>query len=217
MSDDIPIIFADQILAPEGYGPRVVFFSAAATMQMQQYATAGWQVLTAPGFRATGQVDLAVVPAQAGDESCVQDADVVSLEGPLWPDDAHTLFGRWRAGVVKVNCAFQGLEDQRGEEIAATLADLGYTLLATYWQDNNSYRFSSISRLDHLAVFEPRDWKHLNIIAVRDPDRARLLVIIGRLYVGEERRIADLRLAHAIRGDQIARLEDALMARQRGA
>ena len=54
-----------------------------------------------------------------------------------------------------------------------------------------------------------------NVIAVRDPAHARILMTIGRLYVGEERRIADLRLAHAIRGDQIARLEDALMARQR--
>jgi hypothetical protein len=40
------------------------------------------------------------------------------------------------------------------------------------------------------------------------------MLAVGRLYAEEELRILDLRVANAIRGDTIARLEDALVARQ---
>jgi len=213
VSDDIPIIFADQLLTPDGRQPRAVYLSATATAQMQQYATGGWRVITNAGFATLGQVDLAAVPAEAGDESSAQDADVVSAEAPLWPRDGREKLARWKPHVVKVNCAFHQ-DTSRCEEIAGTLAGLGYTLLATHWRDDNTYGFGNVARLDHLGAFQPRDWTHMNLIAVRDPARAKAIIVVGRLYVGEERRIAELRLSQAVRGDHIARLEEALLAHQ---
>jgi len=217
MSDDIPIIFTDQLLAADGHAPRAVFLSAAAAAQMQQYATGGWRVIAAPGFRAGSEIDLAAIPAQAGDENAIHEADAVSCEGSFWPGNARALLTGCRAAIVKVNCAFSDIDDRHGDSIAAVLSDLGYILMASHWRDDNTYGLGSITRIDPLDTFAPRDWKHLNLIAVRDAARARAITILGRLYTGEERRIADLRLAHAIRGDHIARLEDALMAHQRRA
>jgi hypothetical protein len=215
VSDDIPLIFADQLAGPDGNVPRVVFMSAMAATQMQQYATAGWCVIAAPGFAAKNPVDLATVPAQAGDEAAGEGAEIVSIEAPMWPTEGFARLTRWKPACVKVNCAFHGLDSQRCEDMAGMLAGLGYTLLGAHWRDDNSYALPSLSRLDYLAAFPGRDWKHLNLIAVRDPSRARALTIIGRLYAGEERRIAELRLANVVRGDHIARLEDALMVHQK--
>jgi hypothetical protein len=214
VSDDIPLIFAEQLASPEAHTPCILFLSAAATSQMQQYATAGWRVLATPDFKSTGQVDLGAVPAHVGDDAGMS-PDIVSVEGTLWPSDARTRLQQLLPGMVKVNCAFHGLDDHRCDEIAATLQGVGYTLLATHWRDDNTYGLGSLARLDLLGAYAPRDWKRLNIIAVRDRARARSLIILGRLYVGEERRIADLRIANAVRSDHIARLEDALMAHQR--
>lgn len=214
MSDDIPLIFSDQLQARAEHVPRAVFLSAATASQMQQYATAGWQVIAADGFQSHATIDLAAVPAEKGDAGA-QGADVLSIEAPVWPADARTKIERWRPGVVKVNCAFHGIADQHGEDIAATLQALGYTLLAAHWRDDNTYGFGTLARIDHLGVYPSRDWKHLSLIAVRDPAHARTILTVARLYVGEERRIAELRLSNAIRGDHIARLEEALMVHQR--
>ncbi len=54
----------------------------------------------------------------------------------------------------------------------------------------------------------------MNLIGVRDPAWVRAFLPVSRLYVGEEKRIGELRLANAIRNDQIARLEDALARHQ---
>jgi hypothetical protein len=140
---------------------------------------------------------------------------VLSCEAPGWPADARAKLERWRPAMVKVNCAFHGIDDRRGDDIAATLAELGYTVLAALWRDDNTYGFGSLARIDYLAAYPSRDWKHLSLIAVRDPARAKTILTVSRLYVGEERRIAELRLSNAVRGDQIARLEDALMVHQR--
>jgi hypothetical protein len=214
VSDDIPLIFADQLASPEAREPRIVFMSAVAASQMQQYVTAGWRVIAAPGFASKSPVDLAAVPAQAGDEAAGEGADIVSIEAPLWPGEGFARLSRWKPACVKVNCAFHGLESQRCEDMASMLNGLGYTLLGAHWRDD-TYALASLSRLDYLAAFPGRDWKHLNLIAVRDAARARALTIVGRLYAGEERRIAELRVANAVRGDHIARLEDALMAHQK--
>jgi hypothetical protein len=215
VSDDIPLIFADQLAAAAGRRPRVVFMSAVAATQMQQYATAGWHVIAAPGFVSKNPVDLAAVPAHAGDEAAGEGADIVSIEAPLWPAEGFARLTHWKPACVKVNCAFHGLESRRCEDMAGMLNGLGYTLLGAHWRDDNSYALPSLSRVDYLAAFPGRDWKHLNLIAVRDGARARALTIIGRLYAGEERRIGELRLANMVRGDHIARLEDALMAHQK--
>jgi hypothetical protein len=214
VSDDIPLIFSDQLHAREGHVPRVVFLSAATAAQMLQYATAGWQVIAADGFQSTAAIDLAAVPAQRG-EAHAEGADIVSVEAPAWTNDARAKIALWQPAVVKVNCAFHGIDDQRGEDIAATLAGLGYVLLAAHWRDDNTYGFGTLARIDHLGAYPSRDWKHLSLIAVRDGAHARTILTVARLYVGEERRIAELRLSNAIRGDHITRLEEALMVHQR--
>jgi len=215
VSDDIPLIFADQLTSPDGHQARIVFMSAVAGSQMQQYAAAGWRVIASPGFSAKNPVDLASVPAEAGDESAGEGADIVSIEAPMWPGEGYARLSRWKPACVKVNCAFHGMESQRCEDMASMLNGLGYTLLGAHWRDDNTYALASLSRLDYLAAFPGRDWKHLNLIALRDAPRARALTILGRLYAGEERRIAELRVANAVRGDHIARLEDALMTHQK--
>ena len=49
MSDDIPIIFAQDIIDPQKSRARsAIFLSAENMAQMQQYAIAGWTVAAAP-------------------------------------------------------------------------------------------------------------------------------------------------------------------------
>ena len=214
MSDDIPLIFAEELRA--AVPRRAVFLSAASAAQMQQYATGGWQVVAAPDFQSAAAIDLATVPATTGDQAALSGATLISLEAPTWPGDAAVHLARWRPALVKVNCAFHGLADDAADSIADTLRGLGYTLLAAHWRDDNIFGLRSLSRLERFEAFGAPDWKRTNLIAVRDPAAAERILIVARLYVGEERRIAELRLSQSIRNDHIARLEDALMVRQRG-
>lgn len=214
MSDDIPLIFAEDVVRP-GAPRRAVFASAMSATQMQQYAAAGWRVLTAAGFEGAAAIDLAEVPAVAAAEAELVDADLISFEAPTWPDAAEARLQRWRPRTVKVNAAFHGRSDAACEAIAETLRRLGYDLVGCHWRDDNSYRLRSVGRIEPLAAFGAPDWKHTNVIATRDRMLRETLLTVARLYVGEERRIAELRLGHAVRGDHIARLEDALMAFQR--
>ena len=59
MSDDIPLIFADEVARPDVQRRRAVFLSAMSAAQMQQYASAGWDVVAGPGFQSAGDIDLA--------------------------------------------------------------------------------------------------------------------------------------------------------------
>ena len=99
--------------------------------------------------------------------------------------------------------------------LADSLEAAGYEVLAARWQDDNSFKHPQLGGDSRCfcGVAAPA-WDRLNLIGVRDPKLYHVIGVIGRLYAGEERRIAELQAANAIRSDTIARLEDALIARQ---
>jgi len=198
VSDDVPIIIAHEP-APR----HVVFASAAAEVQMQQYATAGWAVTIAPGFRSVKPIEPARLPPQGTGA-----ADVVSLEATLMDGAVPD------AAIVKVNCAFADAVAERGMAAANELSKRGYIVLGAHWRDDNSYRIRSLERIDLLAALEPVVWHRINIIACRDPARAEVIVRFARVYAAQERRAAELRISEAIRTDYIAKLEDAVQTLQ---
>ncbi len=214
MSDDIALLFADELARPTAAARHAVFLSAMSLPQMQQYATGGWQVSAGPGFESAAGVDLAAVPATQASEDQARSADLVSLEAPTWTRSAASL-GRWQPRIIKLNGAFHGDNALVGEAAVRALAAEGYDLIGCHWRADNTYALRSLSRIERLSAFGAPDWKHLNLIATKDAELIRTLLTVARLYVGEERRIADLRVSHAVRGDHIARLEDALMVHQR--
>lgn len=214
MSDDIPIIFAEE-LRREGRGaaPTAVFLSGSSASQLQQYATAGWKVLATPGFRSDAPVNLADVPAAQTPEAAIEGCTLLSCEAKFLPADAASNIKRWRPDVLKFNCAFYDIADAGG--LAKSVAGLGYIPLVALWRDDNSFGLRSLSSFGGLANFPNLEWDRTNLIGVREPAMAQAILTIARLYVGEERRIADLRVANSVRNDFIARLEDALQAHQK--
>jgi hypothetical protein len=213
MSDDIPIIFADDILNPgRAVAPTAVFMSAASASQMQQYATAGWRVLTAPGFKSSADIKLASVPAAPGDEKDFAGCKLLSCEVPFLDADAGSRIAAWRPEMVKFNCAFHNVAD--ASSLAASVAGMGYAVIGAYWRDDNSFGVRSLVNINMLATFPAPDWDRMNIIGVRDAKMAHALLSVGRLYAGEETRIGELRVANSIRNDHIARLEEALAVHQ---
>ncbi len=211
MSDDIPIIFAEELLHP-GRKSTAVFMSAVSSAQMQQYATAGWRVLVTKDFKSSAAIDLAAVPAlTAGDDEMVG-CTFLSCEAPFLAADAGARLAAWKPAIVKFNCAFHDVAD--AGQLGASLVGMGYTVIGAHWRDDNSFAIRSLTQINHLAAFQPPEWSRLNIIGVREPARVQALLTIARLYVGEEKRIGELRVANAIRNDHIARLEDALVAHQ---
>src|SRR5690606_38273859 len=95
-----------------------------------------------------------------------------------------------------------------------TMTGFGYHVAAAVWRDDNSFGYRSLSGFGPLESLPSIEWDRTNLIGIRDAAFAKPLLTVARLYVGEERRIADLRVANTIRNDYIARLEDALMAHQ---
>ncbi len=213
MSDDIPIIFAEEMRRARGEIPSAVFLSAAGAPQMQQYATAGWTVAAIPTFRTAAPVVLADVPAAAAPPASIATCTFVSCEAKYLPPETSALIKRWQPAFVKFNCAFYDIADAAG--LAAAVTGLGYATFAAIWRDDNSFGYRSLSSFGPLSGFPTLEWARTNIIGVKDAAMAHTLQSIARLYVGEERRIADLRVANAIRNDHIARLEDALQAHQK--
>ena len=211
MSDDIPIIFAEELQHP-GRKATAAFMSAASLSQMQQYAAGGWRVLAAPDFKSKGEVDLATVPAVVAAESELAGCTLLSCEVPFLGANAGAQISAWKPAIVKFNCAFHDVAD--AGQLAASLAGMGYTVLGAHWRDDNSFSIRSLTQINHIAAFQPPEWDRTNVIGVRDPARARTLLTVARLYTGEEKRIGELRLANAIRNDHIARLEEALAAHQ---
>jgi len=213
VSDDIPIIFAEELRRGAGPAPAAVFFSGASTSQLQQYATAGWQVIAAPGFRSDAEVDLAAVPAVSVPLTAIDACTLLSCEAKFLPPDAAAHIRRWQPTVLKFNCAFYDIAD--ASALASSMTGLGYTVLAALWRDDNSFGHRSLSNFGRLDTFPNREWDRTNLIGVRDAAFGQALLTVARLYVGEERRIAEMRVANTIRNDYIARLEDALQAHQK--
>ncbi len=214
MSDDIPIIFAEDLRRQDRAAvPTAVFFSAGSTSQMQQYATAGWQVTATPGFRSDLKIDLAEVPAATTPEASIAACTLLSCEAKFLPADLAAHIRRWTPPVVKFNCAFYDIAD--ASALAQSLGGLGYITLASTWRDDNSFGYRAVSGLGPLAAFPTLEWDRTNIIGFRDEGFAKAVLTVARLYVGEERRIQELRVANAVRNDYIARLEDALQAHQK--
>ncbi len=210
MSDDIPIIFALD-LYPPSQKPTAVFLSAASAPQMQQYATAEWKVVAAAGF-AGAKVDFATVPAAQKSDDEIAAVTLLSCEAPHLGRETAARIARWQPEIVKINCAFHNIAD--AGPVAASLANSGYHMLGAHWRNDNSFHLRSVSEIAPLSHFNPPVWDQLNIIAVRDPALMKAILTLGRLYVGEEARILDLRVGNMVRSDTIARLEDALVAHQ---
>ncbi|MBX7199517.1 MAG: hypothetical protein K1X51_09080 [Rhodospirillaceae bacterium] len=210
MSSDIPIILAFDLQPPAGK-PAALFLSAVSAPQMQQYATAGWDVMAATGF-AGAKVDLAAVPARSAGDDEISAVTLLSCEAPHLNRDTAGRIARWRPAVVKINCAFHNIAD--AQPVADTLAANGYHLLGAHWRDDNSFHIRAVDEISPLSVFDPPSWDQLDIIAVRDAGLVRAILTLGRLYAGEEARILELRVGNMVRSDTIARLEDALVAHQ---
>jgi len=212
VSDDIPIIFAEDIANAGANRPVVVFLSAASVGQMQQYAAGGWRVLAAPGFRSKSEIDLTKVPGTACTEDGSTNCTLLSCEIAYLGGDAGARINKWKPEIIKINCAFNDVAD--AGTLASSMKGMGYTVIGAHWRDDNSFAIRSLAAMDKLDAFPAPEWERMNLIGVRDATRVPTLLSVARLYVGEEKRIGELRLANAIRNDHIARLEEALSAQQ---
>ncbi|MDX2223510.1 MAG: hypothetical protein SFV21_12220 [Rhodospirillaceae bacterium] len=209
MSSDIPII-----LAHDPGSHIAAFAGAASTAQLQQYATAGWQVALLPGFAAPQSFAAGQVPATAV-AALPHAAALFGLQAAQWSDDTPAAIAAAQPGVVKINAAFGDDADaERAKAAASALAGLGYLLIGAHWRDDNTQRLRGLNRVEPLAALEPPEWKRLDLIGCRAPTLAERIVRIGRVHAGQERRVAELRLAEALRADYIMKMEDALQALQ---
>jgi hypothetical protein len=215
VSDDIPVIFAD-----DNPAPTAVFLSATSAMQMQQYAMSGWRVHAASGFQSAQPINFAEVPATTVDDGTIGQPTLLSCEGPYWGgQDILKLTNlvkvkRWQPRVVKLNYAFYDIDPAQIQNDVGELASLGYFLLGAHWRDDNTMRIRALNRIDRLDAMQPPEWSRLNFIACMDERMALMVMRIGRLHAGQEQRIAQLRISEAIRNDHIARLEAALIKNQ---
>ncbi|HCX15265.1 MAG TPA: hypothetical protein DGZ24_08105 [Rhodospirillaceae bacterium] len=214
MSDDIPIIFAEDFY--DLRSKRVstaVFLSADSAAQMNQYAVGGWSVAAAPGFVAKSDINLAEVPASTPSEEDIIDCTLLSCEAPHLKSGISERMKRWQPEIIKINCAFYDVAD--ASSLAASLANAGYAVLGAVWRDDNSFGIRSLASLGFLDAIRVLEWDRTNLIGVRDRAHAQNIITVSRLYIGEEKRISELQLAKAVRDDYINKLEDALMAHQR--
>tara|TARA_R110000868_G_scaffold6758_18_gene37742 strand:+ start:281 stop:952 length:672 start_codon:yes stop_codon:yes gene_type:complete len=216
VSDDIPIIFAQDIRDPRRErAATAVFLSAESSAQMRQYAVGGWSVAVAPGFVSKADIKLPDIPAATPGEEEIGSCTLLSCEAPYLKPDMSARMAKWQPEVIKINCAFHDVSD--ASALAASLSKAGYTVLGAVWRDDNSFGIRSLAALDRLDAIQLPEWDRINLIGVRDAAHAHRIVTVSRLYVGEEQRISELRVAKAIRDDYINKLEDALMAHQQTA
>lgn len=209
MSDDIPVIYAQAKVTPP---PVAVFLSANHATQLEQYVVAGWQVRTAQAFVGCD------VPAELNIETF--DPGALEAAPALLSGEVGSLSDEWRhtvtlfsPQVVKVNAAFSEDADAV-TRCAAFLGEQKYNLCASYWKNDNSFGRRILDRIDVLSVFQPTPWTQLNLIAYQDANAAAEMLRFGRFYAGQEKRIGELEVSRAVRGDYISQLEDALMAYQ---
>lgn len=213
MSDDIPLIFAEDLRAPSRQQKRcAVFLSAASVSQMQQYAMVGWRVLTAPDFKSAAPFDLASFPARAATEQDAAPCALLSCEAQYLRPDTAARIRQWQPDVVKINCAFYDVAD--AGNLVPVLTAAGYTVFGAMWRDDNSFALRGLEHIVPLEQIPSPDWDRLNLIGVRDAEHARTILTVARLYCGEEQRIRELRVANKIRNEHIAKLEDALIEKQ---
>jgi len=214
MSDDIPIIFAQDIRDPERVRARTaIFLSAESAAQMQQYAVAGWTVAAAPGFVSKVDINLSEVPAATPADTEIMTCTLLSCEAPHLKPETTERIAKWQPDIVKINCAFHDISD--ASSLTGPLAASGYTVLGAAWRDDNSFRIRSLMSLDFIESIQLPEWDRINLIGVRGADNAQRIVTIARLYASEENRISELCVAKSIRDDYITKLEDALMAHQK--
>ena len=209
MSDDVPLI-----LAEDSPTPTAVFLSASSASQMQQYTAAGWAIAVTPKFQPLRAINIAEADAQVVDEPSIIRPTLVSCEAQTWTAASLSAIVRWQPRVIKVNCAFSELESSQIQAISKELAAQRLTVVAAHWRDDNTYRFISLNRIDFLDNLHPPEWTRLNFIACADEKIAKMIIKIGKLHVGQEQRIAQLRVSEAVRNDHIASLEKALVAAQ---
>ncbi len=161
VSDDIPIIFADDILSPNRKTkPVEVFLSAASATQMQQYAAAGWCVRVAPNFKSSAGISLDRVPATAVGEVEAADCSLLSCEAPFLDADTGARICKWKPAVVKFNCAFYDVAD--AGSLASSLAALGYFVIGAHWRDDNSFAIRSLANINHISSFPALEWDRMN-------------------------------------------------------
>lgn len=211
MSDDIPIIFAQQDMSPP---PVAIFLSASHPNQMEQFVLAGWRVMIADDFAGcTIPKELMCEPLDPGKldrAPALVSANVADL-----PEDWHQRVRLFTPAMVKINAAFTEEADPI-VDAAAKLSDQDYALCAAYWRDDNAFGFKTLDRIDALSVFQPTPWVNLNIMGFSDAAQAQDMLRFGRFYAGQEKRIGELLITKTIRGDYISQLEDALMLKQAG-
>ena len=211
MSDDIPVIFAQQEMSPP---PVSLFLSVSHPNQMEQFVLAGWRVMLAQDFTGCEiPSNLVVEPFDA--EKIIQPPALLSANIGSLPDDWHHRVRMLTPRMVKINAAFSS-EAEPIVDASSALMKQGYTLCAAYWRNDNAFELSILDRIDALSAFQPTPWTRLNLIAFSDPAQANDMLRFGRFYAGQEKRIGELQIAKAIRGDYIQQLEDALMAQQSG-
>ncbi len=209
MSDDIPIIFAQQEMSPPPVG---IFLSASHPAQMEQFVLANWRVMLAPDFSGCE------IPADLIVESFNPD----TLEGPpallsaninSIPDDWHHRVRLFSPSMVKINAALTD-DAELIVDAASVLGDLNYTLCAAYWRNDNAFALKTLDRIDALSVFQPTPWTNLNLLAFSDAGQAKDMLRFGRFFAGQEKRVGELQVTNVVRGDYIQQLEDALIKQQ---
>lgn len=209
MSDDIPLIFAQQATVPP---PVALFLSATHPNQMEQFVLAGWRVMLAQDFTGC-EVPPQLIWEAFDPNALVSPPALLSATVNDLPEDWSHRVRILTPDMVKMNAAFSEDADPV-VGAASSLTDQGYTLCAAYWRDDNVCGFKLLDRIDLLSVFQPTPWSNLNLLAFRDEAQARDMLRFGRFYAGQEKRIGELQIAKSIRGDYINQLEDALQAHQ---
>lgn len=211
MSDDIPIIFAQQKMSPP---PVALFLSASHSQQMEQFVIANWRVVLAPDFCGC-DIPKELVAESFNPNNLEGPPGLLSAEIRYLPDDWHHRVRILTPEIVKINAAFSEDADAVAA-VAANLTEQEYTICAAYWSDDNAVGLKTLDRIDALAVLQPTPWASLNLIAFADASQAQDMLRFGRFYAVQEKRIGELLITKAIRGDYIQQLEEALKSEQSG-
>ena len=134
MSDDIPIIFAQQKMSPP---PVAIFLSASHSTQMEQFILAHWRVMLAPDFTGC-DIPQDLVVESFNPDALAGPPALLSTDIDSIPDDWHHRVRLFAPAMVKINAAFSE-EAEPIVNAAAKLSELNYTLCAAYWRNDNAF------------------------------------------------------------------------------